>query len=288
MLDIGGESTPARRACRSASTKSCDRVLPVLRRRVDARRARSRSTPPSRRSCAPRSTLGADIVNDIDALRAPGALDAVAAHPRCGVCLMHMHGEPRSMQQRARLRRRGRRGRGLPARARRGAARAPASRASASSLDPGIGFGKTRRAQPRAAAPPAGAARARPAAARRLVAQVDARRRHRPRASASGWPASVAAALAAVQRGARIVRVHDVAATVDALKVWRALESCRAIIGDAAVSPTTSDIHEQNLFRHRRHPRHGRPAADHARLHAAPRPRGRPRAEGERDAGRPC
>ena len=42
--------------------------------------------------------IGVDIVNDISALRAPGALELVAAHPSCGVCLMHMQGEPRSMQ----------------------------------------------------------------------------------------------------------------------------------------------------------------------------------------------
>src|SRR5690606_26471527 len=42
--------------------------------------------------------LGADIINDIHALRTPGALDVVAGHPACGVCLMHMHGTPRSMQ----------------------------------------------------------------------------------------------------------------------------------------------------------------------------------------------
>src|SRR5207237_7880920 len=42
--------------------------------------------------------IGVDIVNDIHALRSPGAVDAVAAHPSCGICLMHMRGEPRSMQ----------------------------------------------------------------------------------------------------------------------------------------------------------------------------------------------
>ena len=42
--------------------------------------------------------VGADAINDVWALRQPGARDAVAAHPRCGVCLMHMHGEPETMQ----------------------------------------------------------------------------------------------------------------------------------------------------------------------------------------------
>src|SRR5207244_384539 len=42
--------------------------------------------------------MGVDIINDIDALRSAGAVEAVANHPNCGVCLMHMRGEPRSMQ----------------------------------------------------------------------------------------------------------------------------------------------------------------------------------------------
>ncbi len=50
--------------------------------------------------------LGADIVNDIWALRRPGAREAVAAHPSCGICLMHMHRDPQTMQARADGRRR--------------------------------------------------------------------------------------------------------------------------------------------------------------------------------------
>ena len=164
--------------------------------------------------------LGADIINDIWALRQPGAVDAVAAHARCGVCLMHMHGEPQTMQiapmegeavpqVRAFLR-----GvtEGLLAR---GVARERIA------WDPGVGFGKT------------------PSQNFDLLARQSA-------LLADGWPLlvgwsrksslgavtglpvsqrlvpSVAAALLAVERGARIVRVHDVAETVAALKVWAA------------------------------------------------------------------
>ena len=164
--------------------------------------------------------LGADIINDIWALRQPGAVDAVAAHARCGVCLMHMHGEPQTMQiapmegeavpqVRAFLRAVTE---GLLAR---GVARERIA------WDPGVGFGKT------------------PSQNFDLLARQSA-------LLADGWPLlvgwsrksslgtvtglpvsqrlvpSVAAALLAVERGARIVRVHDVAETVAALKVWAA------------------------------------------------------------------
>jgi dihydropteroate synthase len=164
--------------------------------------------------------LGADIINDIWALRQPGAVDAVAAHARCGVCLMHMHGEPQTMQIAPMD------GEAVPqvrdflhgvteGLLARGVARERIA------WDPGVGFGKT------------------PAQNFELLARQSA-------LMADGWPLlvgwsrksslgsvtglpvsqrlvpSVAAALLAVERGARIVRVHDVAETVAALKVWAA------------------------------------------------------------------
>ena len=96
MLDIGGESTRP-----GASTPSCSeelaRVLPVLRHAVTL------GVPISVDSSRPevmRAALdaGADIVNDVRALQRPGALACLAAHPRAGVCLMHMQGEPGTMQ----------------------------------------------------------------------------------------------------------------------------------------------------------------------------------------------
>jgi len=176
--------------------------------------------------------LGVDVVNDIQALRAPGAEEAVAAHPACGICLMHMQGEPRSMQtqphyedvvrdvaafldDRAQsLRRRG-------------------VAADRIVLDPGIGFGKTpehnfellRRQEELLGA---GYALLLGWSRKSSLGVLTGR------AAGERLVASVAAALAAVQRGARILRVHDVAATVDALKVWGA-----AGLPDRAQSPVT-------------------------------------------------
>ncbi|MGK2901073.1 MAG: dihydropteroate synthase [Burkholderiaceae bacterium] len=218
LLDIGGEST--RPGSQPVSVEEeLARVLPVL----DA--ARGLGCPISVDTSKAEVMMavlrnGADIVNDINALQAPGALDAVAAHASCGVCLMHMRGTPASMQQgpqyddvvdevAAFLR---------------GRDAAVTERGVAPErvvLDPGIGFGKS------------------------VAHNIELLRRQREllalgRPLLVGWSrkstlgaitgrdvaqrqfASVAAALAAVQSGARIVRVHDVAATVDALKVWQA------------------------------------------------------------------
>lgn len=163
---------------------------------------------------------GADIVNDIRALQAPGALDVVQSHGRCGVCLMHMQGDPGSMQH-------------APAygdvldevRAfllgRLTALRQAGVADERITLDPGIGFGKTPEHNL--------------ALLRRQRELLDLGlplllgwSRKSTLGQLTGRPvserlvASVAAALAAVQHGARIVRVHDVGATVDALRVWEA------------------------------------------------------------------
>jgi dihydropteroate synthase len=218
ILDIGGEST--RPGSHPVSVdEELARVLPVL----DAALALGCPVSVDTSKAAVMAAVlarGADIINDINALQAPGALDAVAAHPSCGVCLMHMRGTPESMQLRpqyadvveevaAFLRERmaALRGRGIAA--------------ERITLDPGIGFGKS------------------------VAHNLDLLRRQREllalgRPLLVGWSrkstlgaitgrdvdqrvtASVVAALAAVESGAAIVRVHDVAATVDALKVWRA------------------------------------------------------------------
>jgi dihydropteroate synthase len=162
--------------------------------------------------------LGADIINDIWALRQPGALEVVAAHPNCGVCMMHMHREPQTMQAEpmqgdvvaqviAFLKHRAESLDAL------GVAK------NRIVLDPGIGFGKTaaqnfallaRQNALLAAGYPllAGWSRKSSLAA---VTQIDMADRMVP---------SVAAAVLAVERGARVVRVHDVKETAQALKVW--------------------------------------------------------------------
>jgi dihydropteroate synthase len=165
MLDIGGESTrPGSPAV--PLDEELARVLPVLREAVKL------GVPVSIDTYKPQVMqaaldLGVDIVNDIWALRREGAVDVVAAHPRAGVCLMHMHRDPQTMQVapmqgdvlpvvRAFLRER------AQALTDRGVARERIV------FDPGVGFGKT---VPQNFS----------LLARRLVAQVLPRRGHRHR-----------------------------------------------------------------------------------------------------------
>lgn len=219
MLDIGGESTrPGSPAV--PLHEELARVLPVVRAAVTL------GVPLSVDTYKPevmRAVLeaGADIVNDIWALRRGDALQVVAAHPRCGVCLMHMHRDPQTMQVEPMN------GDVLPGVAGFLRERAQALQALGVDrerivLDPGIGFGKTvaqnfsllaRQGELLALGYPLLAGWSRKSS----LGQVSGRELPAERVSAS-----VAAALLSVERGARVVRVHDVRETVDALKVWRA------------------------------------------------------------------
>ena len=218
ILDIGGESTrPDARPPDGAEELA--RVMPVLRHAV------SLGVPVSVDTSQPelmRRALdsGADIVNDVRALQRPGALDAVAAHPLAGVCLMHLRGEPDTMQSLtdytdvvaevcAFLRQR------LLAVSAAGVA------LNRIVLDPGIGFAKTadhnwqlmrRQAELMSLGRPLLVGWSRKGSLGRLTGRDVGQR----------MAASVAAALVSIQRGAAIVRVHDVAQTVDAIKVWQA------------------------------------------------------------------
>ena len=168
--------------------------------------------------------LGVDIVNDIWALQQPGAEAAVAAHPRCGVCLMHMHRDPQTMQKAPMT------GDVLPEVAAFLTQRAVALRAAGVAqarivLDYGIGFGKTveqnfsllaRQQELLALGYPLLAGWSRKSSLGAVLARDGVVPEPAQRQSAS-----VAAALLAVERGARIVRVHDVLETMDALRVWR-------------------------------------------------------------------
>ena len=218
ILDIGGESSRP-----GAEPVSLDeerrRVLPVLEAVLTMGHPVSiDTTKPA--LMAEALALGVDIVNDINALRAPGALEAVAAHPACGICLMHMRGDPPSMQSQAcyvdvvadvmsMLRDR------IDELMARGIA------TDRIVLDPGIGFGKTvqhnlellrRQSELLSLGQPLLVGWSRKSTLGALTG----------RAVGDRLAASLAAALAAVLNGASIVRVHDVAATVDALKIWRA------------------------------------------------------------------
>jgi dihydropteroate synthase len=165
---------------------------------------------------------GASMWNDVMALQAPGALETAASLQR-PVVLMHMQGEPRTMQENphyddvvaeviAFLRER--------------AAAAEAKGVTQIFLDPGIGFGKTiehnlallsnidRIARETNRPVVIGASR------KRFIQAIDERAKDAAKDRLGG---SLAVALLAAQQGAAMVRVHDVAETVQALKVWRAL-----------------------------------------------------------------
>ncbi|MBK0393599.1 dihydropteroate synthase [Ramlibacter algicola] len=218
ILDLGAESTRPGSPPVPAD-EELRRLLPVLREAVKLGAPVSVDTSKAE---VMREALdaGADIVNDIWALRQPGALDAVAAHPACGVCLMHMHGEPRTMQlapmqgdataQVAAF---------LQERA--GAVRARGVAAERIVLDPGVGFGKT-------PAQNFGLLSAQRGLLELGYPLLVGWSRKSSLGQATGLSAgerlvpSVAAALLAVERGARVVRVHDVKDTVAALQVWRA------------------------------------------------------------------
>ncbi|MCM5680943.1 dihydropteroate synthase [Schlegelella sp. S2-27] len=217
ILDIGGESSRP-----GADAVPLDlelaRVLPVVKEAVALGVPVSVDTYKTEVMRAALD-LGADVVNDINALRAPGAVEAVATHPTCGVCLMHMRGEPKSMQADPRY---GDVVRDVTRYLSERAAILAAAGVSGERivLDPGIGFGKSvdhnfellaRQPELLTLGYPVLAGWSRKSS----LGTVTGRPVHERLA------ASVAAALAAVLRGARIVRVHDVAATVDALKVWR-------------------------------------------------------------------
>ena len=231
MLDIGGEST------RPGSPplprdEELARVLPVLAGAVKLGVPVSVDTYKAEVMQAALD-LGADIVNDVWALRQPGAADVVVRHGTCGVCLMHMHGDPQTMQRAPMA------GDAVPQvlqflqRAAHDL-QALGVEKSRIVLDPGIGFGKTvaqnfallaRQRELLAPGYPLLAGWSRKSSLGAAL-QGDA---PAPPPPAERVAASVAAALLAVERGARIVRVHDVRETVQALAVWRQVQGVSRI-----------------------------------------------------------
>lgn len=221
MLDIGGESSRPGSLALSLDDE-LGRVLPVVREAVRL------GVPVSVDTYKPevmRAVLdaGVDIINDIWALRQPGAVETVAEYAQCGVCLMHMHREPQTMQQdpmhgdptvpvldflqqRAQVLQR----HGIAA--------------GRIVLDAGIGFGKSVEQNFQLLAVQkhlliasgyhwmAGWSRK---SALGAVTQLPVEQRMLP---------SVVAAVLAVEQGARIVRVHDVRETAQALAVWGAVQ----------------------------------------------------------------
>ncbi|HSC62481.1 MAG TPA: dihydropteroate synthase [Caldimonas sp.] len=230
ILDIGGESSRPGALPVSADAELA-RVRPVLEAAVGLGRPVSIDTTKVEVMRAALD-LGVDIVNDIGALRSPGALALVAAHPTCGACLMHMRGTPRSMQAEAVYD-------DVAAevatflRERVDAALAAGIARERIVVDPGIGFGKTpahnlallaeQEALLSLGVPLLVGWSRKSTLARLAGLAAKAPAGRSPSEQARLEAASVVAAVLAVQRGARIVRVHDVAATVAGLAVWQAV-----------------------------------------------------------------
>jgi dihydropteroate synthase len=221
ILDIGGEST---RPGADPVTLEMElaRIMPVLDAVKDSGAAISIDTCKAE---VMRAALaeGADMINDVTGMRAAQARAVVAQHPNCGVCVMHMQGEPRTMQQNPQY-----------VNVVREVHQALLHQAhtlqesgvdrSRISIDPGLGFGKTL------------------AQNYQLIAELET-------IAASGYPVvfgasrksmlgavtgksvdqrlagSLAAALAGVAHGAKVLRVHDMAETRDALMVWQAVKN---------------------------------------------------------------
>lgn len=219
ILDIGGEST--RPGAQVVSTQQeMDRVLPLVEAvagELDVVISVDTSSPQLMREAV---RLGAGMINDVRALQREGALEA-AADAGVPVCLMHMQGEPGTMQD-------------TPVyrdvvievrnflRQRMGACEAAGIAKERLILDPGFGFGKNdhhnlcllrNMTDLAALGRPLLVGLSRKSMIGRLIGrEVDER-----------LPASLALAVLAAERGASIIRTHDVAATLDALAMWMAL-----------------------------------------------------------------
>lgn len=222
MLDVGGESTRPGAADVSVEDE-LRRIIPVIQQlaaRTSLPIAVDTSKPEVMRAAV---AAGAGMINDIYALRREGAIDA-AAELRVPVCLMHMQGEPRSMQDEPHYDDVvGEVHRFLTDRL--FACELAGIDRRKVMVDPGFGFGKNlehnlgllrklERFSDLGSGVYAGLSR------KSMIGALTGHKNPADRAAGS-----VAAALIAVQRGARMVRVHDVAATVDALKVWHAVQS---------------------------------------------------------------
>jgi dihydropteroate synthase len=218
ILDVGGESTrPGAQPV--GAQQEIDRVVPVieaLARAVAVPISVDTSKPEVMRAAV---QAGAGMINDVAALRAPGALEAAAALGR-PVVLMHMQGEPRTMQDDPRYADVVGEVHAFLASRLAAAAAAGIPRAQLL-IDPGFGFGKTvehnlallRRLRELTSLAPVLAGLSRKSMIGKLLGLAVERRVH----------ASVALALLAVQNGARIVRVHDVGPTVEALRMTQAV-----------------------------------------------------------------
>ena len=220
LLDVGAESSRPG-AFPTSVEEELRRLIPVLEELAGC------GVPVSVDTYKPevmRAALrhGASMINDIYALRMPGALAAVADSD-CGICLMHMQGEPLSMQEQPHYTDVVAEVQGF-LRNRLAMARAAGIASDRLLLDPGFGFGKTlnhnlellrRLDELSLEGRPVLAGISRKSMLGALTARPVEDR----------LAASISAALLAAQRGASILRVHDVAQTRDALAIWHAVEA---------------------------------------------------------------
>lgn len=225
ILDLGAESTRPGATPISAE-QELTRLLPVLREVVRWNIPISVDTyKPSVMQAA--LDVGADIVNDVWALRQPGALQVLARHSSCGVCLMHMNGEPSTMQLNPMHTHQAGEAVSIVKEFLRQRSQELKQQNIASNRiawDVGIGFGKTvaqnfellaQQASFLSEGYPLFCAWSRKSSLARALGKTDDDAAHSSRIFAS-----VAACVIAVERGARVVRVHDVRATKEALAVW--------------------------------------------------------------------
>ena len=226
ILDIGGESS--RPGAQAVSVEEeLARIVPFIQEALQWQVPLSVDTakPEVMRVVL---DMGVDIVNDIWALRQPGALNVVSQHARCGVCLMHMHREPQTMFEQPMA------GDAVVAVKDFLSQRVQTLLAQGITpgrivLDPGIGFGKTidqnlslltRQAELLSLGYPLLAGWSRKGTLGKLTAVKGVVSEPHNRVGAS-----VGAALMAVQNGASLVRVHDVLETVQALRFWQAAKA---------------------------------------------------------------
>ena len=216
ILDVGGESTRPG-AATVAAEEELRRVLPIVRQLRDVPVSVDTRKPEVMRAVL---DFGASMINDIQALAAPGALEAVAKSD-CAVCLMHMQGEPGTMQRNPRyadvfgevksfLKQRV------------DALTSSGIETDRIVVDPGFGFGKTAehnltllKRLPELSALPVLAGLSRKSSLQKITGRPVEER----------LAGSLAMALLALQGGAKILRVHDVKETRDVIAVWEAFNN---------------------------------------------------------------
>ena len=225
IIDIGGESTRPG-ALPVSIQEELARILPVIVALRDSGVVISADT------CKPEVMqaaldAGADMINDVTGMRQPEAQRIIAAHPSCGVCLMHMQGEPRTMQSNPHYQNVVHEVKAALVAQAQLLERLGVKRARIC-LDPGLGFGKTlehnyQLLQGLPQLVQSGYPVVLGASRKSMIGSVTGK------SVDQRLSGSIAAVLAGVARGAAVLRVHDVDATRDALKVWQAVQAAGAL-----------------------------------------------------------